>query len=153
MKVFLKALFSCFLILFAIIIAAVILIRAGLSDNLSKRQIFNLVEKHSEVILADITENNFDDTLSIKGIKDIKFKDEAIDFYCGGSGMGSETSYYGFYYSENDEPIGMFGGTNISGSFELTPEGNGYIYREENSDNSFYTEKIISGFYYYESQF
>ncbi len=153
MKVFLKALSLFFLGLIIIAVAGVFLIRAGVSDNLSKRQIFNLVEKHSETIIAYISENNFDDTLSIKGVKKASYKDGVVDFYCGGKGVGSETCYYGFYYSETAEPLGMYFGTNISGEFALIPDGDGFSYKEENSDNYFYTEKILKNFYYYESHF
>ncbi len=126
------------------------------SDNLSKKQIFNLVEKNNGIIIEDIADNDFSDTLLLKGVKKVKNIDAQnciISFECGGKGFGSATSYYGFYYSENDEPIGIYFGTNIQGDFELMPNGNSYSYTEENSDNTYYTERIIKNFFYYESHF
>ncbi len=148
-----KTVLKDFLIIAAILTAGLVCLNVFLSDNLSKKQIFKLVERNSAVIIEDISANNFDDTLSIKGIQEVSSRNGMIDFYCGGKGVGSATSYYGFYYSESDEPIGAFAGVGLIGNFELTPDGRGYSYREENSDNIYYTEKITEKFYYYESHF
>lgn len=32
-----------------------------------------------------------------------------VDFWCSGSGLGSATSYSGFYYSPKDIPLGFQG--------------------------------------------
>ncbi len=124
-----------------------------LSNNLSKREIVKLVEDYSDVILADIEENNFEDTLAIKGVTGVMLHD-VTDIKCGGKGLGSATSYYGFYYFVSDEPIVMFNGyISNANENELIPKNKGYSYSEINSDNSYYTEKISDGFYYYEWHF
>jgi len=124
-----------------------------LSNNLSKREIFELVDNYSETILADIDENNFNDSLSIEGVTDIRLGD-VTDIKCGGKGLGSATSYYGFYYCENDEPVVMFNGnvTDVESS-EFVDYDKGYAYTEKDSDNSYYTERISPCFYYYEWHF
>jgi len=153
-----KALFNFFAILLVIFILLILLLNSFLSNNLSKRQIFNLVEKYSNTILVDIDEDNFEDTLDIKGVTNVVSHD-VMDSHCGGKGFGSATSYYGFYYYGNDEPVVMFNG-NISkvDESEFIADGKGFSYREKNidgtvSDNTYYTEKILTGFYYYEWHF
>lgn len=153
MKVFIKAMLGFLGGLVAIFVAGIVLLNVLFSNNLSKRQIINLIEKNSATILQDISEDDFSDSLKIKGLESVRAYDGVVDFRCGGSGFGSATSYYGFYYSPDNEPAGFFAGTSISGSFELKPDGDGYSYQEENSDNRFYTEKITDCFYYYESHF
>lgn len=153
MKIFFKALLFCFVTLIVVCIISVIVFNSLLSNNLSKGEIVKLVEEYSDVILADIKENNFEDTLAIKGVTDVRMHN-VIDIQCGGKGFGSATSYYGFYYSESDEPIVIFNGyiSNVNGN-ELIFENKGYFYSEMNSDNSYYTERISDGFYYYEWHF
>jgi hypothetical protein len=60
-----------------------------------------------------------------------------VDFWCGGYGLGSSTSYSGFYYSPDDIPLG-FQGT----AMDLVKYDSGWKYKELDSDNQYYTEKI-----------
>ena len=136
-----------------LIIVGIISFNRILSDNLSKTQIFKLVDKNYNIILEDIRNNNFDNTLTIKGIREIDNENGVIDFYCGGKGMGSETSYYGFYYTQDDVPKGIFAGTKYCESEQLTADGIGYSHNEYNGDNRYYTEKIRDKFYYYEAHY
>ena len=158
MKTFFKALLGCFAALLAFVIVFFVGFNIILNDNLSKREIKQLVEKHSEIILDDIKENNFDDTLNIDGVTNVKSHD-VTDVMCGGKGFASATSYYGFYYNESDKPVVMFNGyiSDVDES-EFIPDGDGYSYNEMHfdnlpSDNKYYTERITDGFYYYEWHF
>ena len=69
-----------------------------------------------------------------------------VEFTCGGWGLGSSTSYYGFYYS----PAGprAFQGTKA----ELVPQNGGFAWQGE-GDNHGFTREISQGFYYYEAHF
>ena len=78
-----------------------------------------------------------------------KTEDGYIEFYCGGVGIGSNTGYYGFYYSTNNEVNGLW----FIDEKELIFNGIGYLYKEKDGDNTYYTEKITDNFYYYEGHF
>ena len=155
MKTFFKALLGFLLSLVGLAVVIVIAINVFLDNSLSKRQIFRLVEKHSETILEDIKENNFEDTLAIDGVTGVD-SDDLIDINCGGSGIGSQTSCSGFYYNEDDKPVVVYYGSiyHVDES-ELIAYDKGYSYTEMHSDgtvsdNTYYTEIILDGFYYYE---
>jgi len=137
-----------YVLLIAISMLSVMLSSCGLlSDNLSKKEIFKLVKENETLLLECISENNFEKASAIKGIRKIEVG-EIIDFYCGGAGFGPETSYYGFYYTtdENMTAIWCAGGS-------VTADGKGYSWAEEDGDNRYYTEKICDSFYYYEAHF
>lgn len=118
----------------------------------TKQEIFDLVNENSIAILEDIKNYDFDNTEKLKGIKAISPHEGFIDFYCGGAGIGSATSYYGFYYSENNAIDAMQNIEYPMGG-ELNPDGNGYLWKERDGDNKFYVEKIMDKFYYYESHY
>jgi len=84
--------------------------------------------------------------LGIPGIRDVTIFDQLIEFNCGGEGFGPETSYYGFYYTKQDAPVSAL-------YPDLQPKGKGWIYEEEDSDNTYYTEKIADHWYYYEEHY
>ena len=176
---------SVVIILFVVVIG---LFSVILSNNLSKKEIFTLVEKNEELlrsVLAEITEsqqeikyvsttkktriynpeyvnleglyiirengiyeriNNdvFQKAMSIKGLFSISVRNNIVEFSCGGRGFGSASSNYGFSYTENESTMSSRG---------FIPEGNGWILREENGDNWYYTERIVGNFYYYEEHY
>ena len=74
-----------------------------------------------------------------------------VDFYCGGAGFGSSTSYVGFYYTAENDMTALWCAPSSADS--LTPSGNGFEWKEPNGDNRYYTEHICGGFYYYEASF
>lgn len=124
-----------------------------LDDSLSKKDIFDLVNENYTIILDDITEQNFFDTSSIDGVKEIYYNNGILDVYCGGKGMGSATSYYGFYYSPDNLPKTSWCGSDFGDVSNLRAERNGFSIRYSNDDNGYYTEKIRDNFYYYEAHF
>jgi len=93
-------------------------------------------------------ENYNNDTISkamkLKGLRSISVRSNIVEFDCGGSGFGSASSDYGFFYTEEE---------NIVDDMGLVQEGNGWLIREENGDNWYYTERIIENFYYYEAHY
>ncbi len=121
-------------------------------DSLSKRQIFSLVNKNYELLNECIDSNDFSEIEQLKGVKEVYYENDALDVYCGGSGFGSSTNYYGFYYSPYDKPLIVWCG-HVSIDTELISEGKGYSWKSSDDDNWYYTERIRENFFYYESHF
>ena len=71
---------------------------------------------------------------------------DMVEFECWAFGIVPASTYKGFYYSENDEPIPFQGVMQ-----KLTADGNGWAWQEPESDNHGYTEKIMDNWYYYEA--
>ena len=71
-----------------------------------------------------------------------------VQFETKSSGFGTQTTYKGFYYSEGDIPLG-FGGAR----WQYSSDGDGWVWNEDNGDNSAYTEKILDHWYWFEMQF
>ena len=130
----------------------------GSADYLSKKQIISLVNENEGLLTSFVegsrdTDNPlYESILEIKGLKKVAFEHDGIDFDCGGKGFGPNTSYYGFYYSEN---LYNYNGPKWCSPafYELTQEGKGWMWRQEVGDNRYYTEHIVGDFYYYEAHF
>ena len=61
---------------------------------------------------------------------------------------GSSTAYEGFYYSEDDRPIG-FQGTEL----DFVQDGTGWSWKEEDGDNCEHIEKITAHWYWFRMSF
>lgn len=73
------------------------------------------------------------------------YNENILEFYCGGSGLVTGSTYTGFYYSKDDTPYGMefdgYGLTEIeAGVFE---------WQNEDGSHKIHTEKIRDNWYYY----
>lgn len=71
-----------------------------------------------------------------------------VEFITKGTGVGSSTAYEGFYYSEDDCPIG-FQGTEAG----FVPDDTGWSWEEENGDNRERTERISARWYWFQMNF
>ena len=116
-----------------------------------KKRVVDFVLENESDLTKHIREKSFMELENTGIIEEINAHDDYIDFSCGGSGFGPNTSYWGFYYalSENAE-------TAVRAFFdnaELTESGSGLEMREEDGDNYFYTESITGRFYYYFSSY
>ena len=120
-------------------------------ENRPQDEVAKLVNRNYTVILEDIKENDFSDTKALEGVEEVYSDGDALQVDCGGSGFGSETNYWGFYYSPEDRPLFVWCGDEWLDP--LQEDGNGFSYHESNGDNSYYTEKIRDNFYYYEAHF
>lgn len=76
------------------------------------------------------------------------FGTQQIDFSVGGFGLAPSSSYWGFYYTPDDAPIGIDGS-----EVPLSKDGNGWSWQEPDGDNSQYIEKICSNWYWYKASF
>lgn len=91
----------------------------------------------------DISEISFTD------VRDITvWNNKQVDFLCNSHGLGSATSYYGFYYSYDNVPP-TFQGEEVT----FTEYGDGLKWEESNGDNWCYIEIIFDNWYYFEMHF
>ena len=135
-------------VLLAVMLA--VMMAGGNSDALSKKQIFSLVQDHHDFLLQCITDTDPDRAKEVSGIQSIHIeKDAYVEFYCGGSGLVPNSSYYGFYYSPDDLPLAV----DVTRTENLKAEGNGFGWEEPGGDNWYYTERIMENWYYYESHY
>lgn len=128
---------------FLVILAVVLIIAFSGLGGVSKNDIATVVNNNQETLLADIQTKNFSASMMIPRVNQVTDNGTYIDYNCGGSGLGSETNSFGFYYIANDDI------TSVNDK-EWTAEGEGFIQREEDSDDTLYLEKICDNFYYYD---
>lgn len=120
-------------------------------DHASKEEIFEFVQNNESDLLSAIESG---DLASLEGqgiVQEINTKEKLIDFYCGGAGFGSATSYVGFYYSPEDDMTAMWYAPENTAS--LLPCEKGFEWLQPDGDNRYYTENICGHFYYYEASF
>ena len=86
---------------------------------------------------------------SIRDVQLMQGKDggKYVTFMTGYDGFGSQTSYYGFYYS----PAGLI--DLADGSCVPVSEHVTGLKTAADGDNWFYTERIVGDWYYYEQHF
>lgn len=120
-------------------------------DSTDKGDIFEFVRENEEELLKAIQDGDFSAFEDQGFIKEIDADETVVDFSCGGAGVGSGTSYVGFYYSPDNNMTAAWCAPSSADS--LVPCGDGFEWWEENGDNHFYTEHICGNFYYYEASF
>lgn len=120
-----------------------------------KERILRYVRKHEGLLLRYIAKKDDAIIANQAIIKQIRMRHACIEFSCGGSGFGSETSYWGFYYSVSDDLSALCPVS--SSEQELRKSGEGYYWKESwqdpRGDNTYYVEPIVGHFYYYEISF
>ena len=120
-------------------------------DSADKDEVFDFVRENEEELLKAIEAGDFSAFENQGFIKDIDPDETVVDFYCGGAGVGPNTSYVGFFYTpDNDMTAVWCAPLSASG---LIPSGNGFEWQEANGDNRYYTEHICGNFYYYAASF
>lgn len=120
-------------------------------DSADKEEVFAFVCENEEELLHAIEDGDFSGFENQGIIKGIDADKTVVDFSCGGAGVGSGTSYVGFYYTPNNDMTAVWCAP--SSQKLLVPSGNGFEWREKHGDNYYYTEKICEFFYYYEASF
>ena len=120
-------------------------------DSANKDEVFEFVCEKEEELLKAIENEDFSAFENKDFIKSIDADETHVDFSCGGAGVGSGTSYVGFYYSPNDDMTVVWCAPSSVNS--MTASGNGFEWQEQNGDNRYYTEHICGHFYYYEASF
>ena len=120
-------------------------------DSADKADVFEFVREKEDELLKAIEDGDFSAFENQGFIKDIDPDEVVVDFSCGGAGVGSGTSYVGFYYTTDNDMTAVWCAP--SSASLLTPSGNGFEWQESNGDNRYYTEHICGNFYYYEASF
>ncbi len=120
-------------------------------DCADKHVVFDFVSENEEELLKAIEAGDYSAFENQGFIKDIDTDEKVVDFSCGGAGVGSGTSYVGFYYTPENDMVAVWCAP--SSASALTPSGNGFEWKESNGDNRYYTEHICGNFYYYEASF
>ena len=139
-------LFSAALILFALSASSCSFFQVQ-DPSSPKKRVINYVLENESSLIEHIRENRFSELENTGIIEDISEHEYYIDFSCGGSGFGPNTSYWGFYYALSEDEtkaVSAMGGCAYS---ELTESGSGLSIAD--GDNLFYTENITGRFYYY----
>lgn len=121
------------------------------NDRAAKDGIFEFVSEKEEDLLIAVKARDFSAFENNGVIKEITAGKTVVEFYCGGAGFGSGTSYVGFYYTPDNDMTALWCAP--SSPDLLNPSGNGFEWREPDGDNRYYTEHICGDFYYYEASF
>ena len=120
-------------------------------DRAGKNDIFEFVCEEEDALLKAVENGDFSAFENKGFIKGIDADPDVVDFSCGGAGVGSGTSYVGFYYTADNDMTAIWCAP--SSVTSLTPSGNGFEWQEPHGDNRYYTEHICGNFYYYEASF
>ena len=119
----------------------------------AKPTVINYVQRHSTELMhyaeSVIKDNNYNSTATYNGW-DVSYWAESnmVEFLVKGFGLGSATTYEGFYYSPDDKPIG-FQGADV----DFEKESIGWRWEDSTGDNWNYTEKIIDRWYCFKMSF
>jgi hypothetical protein len=139
--------------IFAFILAiALVFTFTGCGAKKAKKDIFDLVERKYDTIVAACENKDVEALLAINGIKEVDIVDGYVLIYCKGAGIAPSSQDYGFYYSEENLPVGVFDGQIVCSNSELVEYENGYRYLDSGY-NEFYTEHIKGNIYFYSAAF
>ena len=120
-------------------------------DSADKDEVFAFVQENEAALLKAIEDKDFSDYENKGFIKKIDSDIHVVDFSCGGAGVGSGTSYVGFYFTPDNDMTAVWCAP--FSSSELTPYRKGFQWQEPDGDNRYYVEHICGNFYYYEASF
>lgn len=118
----------------------------------AKKDIFKLVEKNYDSILKACEEKDADALVAIEGITSVNIVDGYVIVYCKGAGIAPSSQEYGFYYSEENLPVGISYGEIICDSNEMAEYESGYRYLDD-WFNEFYAEQIKGNIYFYSNAY
>lgn len=140
--------------IFSIIIALIFIcsLTGCNSAEKAKKDIFDLVEENYDAIVTACENKDADALSQINGITRVSIVDGYVLVYCLGAGIAPSSQEYGFYYTEDNRPVGVFDGYIVCNTEDLAPDGNGYMYYDSGY-NAFYTEHIKGNIYFYSNSF
>ena len=138
-------------LLLCVAAAAGCLYAAALHTHSTKEGVINYVQVNQaalEQFVFDLLEDPVGETRyngwQVNGYQDAGM----VEFITKGTGIGSSTAYEGFYYSEDDRPIG-FQGTEL----DFVQDGTSWSWKEEDGDNCEHIEKITAHWYWFRMSF
>ena len=135
-----------------VLLAVFVFSLTGCSAKNAKSDIFNLVENNYDEIVAACENKDSEALLAIDGVAQVNIVDGYVLVYCKGAGIAPSSQDYGFYYSEENLPVGVFDGQIVCSNSELVEYENGYRYLDSGY-NEFYTEHIKGNIYFYSAAF
>ena len=138
------------LLIFAVAIAGVYVYYIR-DEHLSQEQIYALVENNTAALEQIAQSDAPEQAKRPEGVKKIAVVDGTVDFYCGGSGTGEDTVYYGFYYSPDGTPDAVCCSARLAAAEDLLPGSVGFHF--QNGERTYYTQHIVGSFFYYEAHF
>ena len=139
-------------ILAFILVVAFVFALTGCSAKDNKTDIFSLVEKNYDEIVAGCENKDSEALLAIDGVTQVNIVDGYVLVYCKGAGIAPSSQDYGFYYSEDNSPVTVDCNLGIvCYAADLSPEGDGYQCIV--SGNTFYTEHIKGNIYFYSNAY
>ena len=132
---------------------AVLLSLAGCGRSAAyKTSIFTLVEENYDTIVTACSTRDIDALLALEGVTDVRTANGYVLVYCKGAGIATSSQDYGFYFTEDNIPVGVDCNLGIVCSIEnMQPVGNGYEGTVDH--NTFYTEQIQGNIYYYSNAY
>lgn len=136
--------------LFLALICFILIITACSKTATEKSEIISLFQEEEEVFLKAADSGDYSAVEKLKGVQSIYISDKYVEISCGAAGFGSNTHYYGLFYSDDDN---MYAMEIVGPEDEMRENGEGYLYQEEGGDNRYYVESLGNGFYYYEAHF
>ena len=135
-----------------VLLAVFVFSLTGCSAKNAKSDIFNLVENNYDEIVAACENKDSEALLAIDGATQVNIVDGYVLVYCKGAGIAPSSQDYGFYYSEENLPVGVFDGQIVCSNSELVEYEKGYRYLDSGY-NEFYTEHIKGNIYFYSAAF
>ena len=126
------------------------------NDDVSRDRIFEYVSQNHEVLESiaqdEIPRDNAEENALIRDrlgnrtiVKSIyRYNDNIMDFYCGGTGLATNSTYSGFYYSADDTPFALEFPSN-----ELVETTPGVYEWKNNTGEAITTERIMPNWFYY----
>ena len=139
-------------ILAFVLVVVFVFALSGCGAKESKKDIFNIVEKNYDAIVTACENKREEALLAIDGITQVNIVDGYVLVYCKGAGIAPSSQDYGFYYTEENIPVGVGCNLNIVCYRDtMQPKGNGY--EGIINYNTFYTEHIKGNIYFYSNAY
>ena len=139
------------LLAFALVVVFIFAL-SGCGAKVAKKDVFNIVEKNYDAIVTACENKDEEALLAIDGITQVNMVDGYVLVYCKGAGIAPSSQEYGFYYTEENLPVGVFAGQIVCSNSELVEYENGYRYLD-GGYNEFFTEHIKGNIYFYSAAF
>ena len=146
-----------FLLLVGLFLFCVLLTGCGLfNDDVSEDRVFEYVSNNHEILESiakdEIPSEKAEEEAMIRDrldkrtiVKSIyRYNDNNVVFYCGGTGLATNSTYSGFYYSADDTPFAM-----EFSSAELAETSPGVYEWKSNTGEAITTERIMPNWFYF----
>ena len=118
----------------------------------AKQAVIELVENYYDTILIACQNKDEEALLAIDGVTKVNIVEGYVLVYCIGEGISVSSQDYGFYYTEENIPVGVGCNLDIVCNIDtMQPEGKGH--RGVVHNNDFYTEQIRDNIYFYSNAY